>query len=93
MATFYLQFCVFPWIEKFILSWILSWYHLGVAREMFGMLCWLLYKMNPQNWREKLGDKVTENWHELEDMENELDCDSNDYSCIYFLLLLFEVSD
>ena len=27
----------------------------------------------------KLGDQVTENWHKAEDMQNELDCDSNDY--------------
>ena len=35
--------------------------------------------MIPQNChRKKLGDEITENWHKVEDMENELDCDSND---------------
>ena len=28
--------------------------------------------------RKKLGDEVTDNWRKVEDMENELDCDSND---------------
>ena len=75
----YLQFCVFPWIEKFILIWILSWNHLAVAREMFNVFCWQLFEMIPQNCRrKKLGDEVTKNWHKVEDMDNELDCDSND---------------
>ena len=35
--------------------------------------------MIPQNCRrKKLGDEVTENWHKVEDTENELDCDSSD---------------
>ena len=35
--------------------------------------------MIPQNCRrKKLGDEVTENWYKAEDMENEMDCDSND---------------
>ena len=33
-----------------------------------------------------LGDEVTENWHKVEDMENELDCDNN------YELYLFSVS-
>ena len=46
---------------------------------MFDVFFWQLYKMNPQNYcRKKLGDEVIENWHKVEDMENELDCDSND---------------
>ena len=76
--TFYLQFCVFPWIEKFILIWILSWNHLDVAREMFDVFCLQLYEMNPQLLSVKAGDEVTEIWHKVEDMENELDCGSND---------------
>ena len=53
--------------------------HLAVASEMFDVFCWKLYKMIPQNCRQKkLGDEVTENWHNVEDTENELDCDSND---------------
>ena len=75
----YLLFFVPPWIEKFILIWILSWTHLGVAREMFDVFCWKLYEMIPQNFRRKrLGDEATENWHKVEDMENQLDCDKND---------------
>ena len=55
------------------------WNHLGVARKMFDVFCWKLYEMIPQNCRrKKLGDEVTENWYKAEDMENELDCDSND---------------
>ena len=39
---------------------------------MFDVFCWRLCKMKPKNGRrKKLGDKV-------EDMENELACDSND---------------
>ena len=69
----------FPWIEKFILIWISSWNHLGVAREMFDVFYWQLYEVIPQNCRrKKLGDEVLKNWHKVEDMDNELDCDSND---------------
>ena len=75
----YLPFCVFPWIEKFILILIFFLSHLGVASEMFDVFCWKIYKMIPQNchWK-KLGDEVTKNWHNVKDTENELDCDSND---------------
>ena len=42
------------------------------------VFCWQLYKMNPQNCgRKKVGDEVTENWHQVEDIENQLDCGSN----------------
>ena len=75
----YLQFFVFPWIEKFILIWIFFWNHLGAASAMFDVFCWKLYEMIPQNGRrKKLGNEVTESWHKVEDTENELDCDSND---------------
>ena len=75
----YLQLCVFPWIEKFILIWIFFLNYLGVASKMFYVFCSKLYVMIPQNCRrKKLGDEVTENWHKVEDTENELDCDSND---------------
>ena len=46
---------------------------------MFDVFCWKLYEMIPQNCHKKnLGDEVMENWHIVEDTENELDCDSND---------------
>ena len=46
---------------------------------MFNVFCWKIYEMIPQNCRrKKLGDEAMENWHKVEDMENELDCDSND---------------
>ena len=52
---------------------------LGVASKMFDVFYWNLYEMIPQNClRKKLDDEVTENWYNVEDTENELDCYSND---------------
>ena len=35
--------------------------------------------MIPQNCRRKnLGDNVMKNWHRVKNIENELDCDSNE---------------
>ena len=74
--TFYLQFFVSK--IRFTVIWILSWNNLNLAREMFDVFCWQLYEMNPQNCRRKrLGDEVTENWHQVQDMNNELGCGSN----------------
>ena len=42
------------------LFFVVFWNHLGVATKMFGVFCWKLYKMIPQNCRRKeLGDEVT----------------------------------
>ena len=40
---------------------------------MFDVFCWQLYKINPHNLV-----SIIENWHQIEDMENELDQASND---------------
>ena len=33
--------------------------------------------------KKKLGDEVRENWQKVEEMENELDCDSNDWLSLF----------
>ena len=45
---------------------------------MFTVFLWQLYEINPQYCRKKLGDEVVQNLHNVEDMENEWDYDSND---------------
>ena len=65
-------------IEQFILIWILSWNHLGVAKEMFQMcsvdnfMKWTHKIIIEKSWLIKLR-KI-----DKEDMENEMACDSSD---------------
>ena len=48
----------------------------------------VLLKIVKNCGRKKLGDGVTYNWHKVEDMENELDCDSNNYFYLFSIFIV-----
>ena len=86
------KFKLFKWCHDIFTVLCLSFYwksHFNLDFVLKSFRCskrdvWhVLLKIVQNCRRKKLGDEVTYNWHKVEDMENELDCDSNDYLYLF----------